>query len=92
MGGCQNYGPFCIPIIIRHLIFRVPKKGIIILTTTQMVVSQNMGSPRQTPKYDGPYFGWGPPEKYPEIEETLINPVSSIASSANLGLYAISAT
>ena len=23
MGGCQNYGPF----IVRHLIFRVPKKG-----------------------------------------------------------------
>ena len=28
--------PFWIPIIIRHLIFRVPKKGTIILTTTQM--------------------------------------------------------
>ena len=27
MGGCQNYGPFWVPIIIRHLIFRVPKKG-----------------------------------------------------------------
>ena len=27
MGGCQNYGPFWIPIIIRHLMFRVPKKG-----------------------------------------------------------------
>ena len=26
MGG-QNYGPFWVPIIIRHLIFRVPKKG-----------------------------------------------------------------
>ena len=26
--GCQSYGPFFgIPIIIRHLIFRVPKKG-----------------------------------------------------------------
>ena len=27
MGGCQNYGPFLGPIIIRHLTFRVPKKG-----------------------------------------------------------------
>ena len=27
MRDCQNYGPFCIPIIIRHLILRVPKKG-----------------------------------------------------------------
>ena len=27
MGGCQNYGPFLVPIIIRHIIFRVPKKG-----------------------------------------------------------------
>ena len=26
MGGCQNYGPFLVPIIIRHLMFRVPKK------------------------------------------------------------------
>ena len=36
MGGCQNYGPFWIPILIRHLIFRVPQKGTIILTTTHM--------------------------------------------------------
>ena len=27
MGGCQNYGLFWIPLMIRHLIFRVPKKG-----------------------------------------------------------------
>ena len=27
LGGCQNYGPSWIPIIIRHRIFRVPKKG-----------------------------------------------------------------
>ena len=27
LGGCQNSGPFWIPIIIRSLIFRVPKKG-----------------------------------------------------------------
>ena len=26
LGGCQNYGPVWIPIIIRHLIFRVPEK------------------------------------------------------------------
>ena len=25
MGGCQNYGPFLGPYIIRHLIFRIPK-------------------------------------------------------------------
>ena len=36
MGGCQNYGFFCIPIIIRYLRFRVPKKGTIILTTTHI--------------------------------------------------------
>ena len=27
MGGCQIMVPFGIPIVIRHLIFRVPKKG-----------------------------------------------------------------
>ena len=27
MGSCQNYGPFLGPIIIRHLIFRGPKRG-----------------------------------------------------------------
>ena len=36
MGGCQNYGPFWIPILIRPLIFRVPQKGTIILITTHM--------------------------------------------------------
>ena len=36
VGGCQNYGPFGVPIIIRYLLFRVPKKGTIILTTTHM--------------------------------------------------------
>ena len=36
MGGCQNYGRFWIPIIIRHLISRVPKKGTIILTITHI--------------------------------------------------------
>ena len=27
VGVCQNYGPFLGPYIIRHQIFRVPKKG-----------------------------------------------------------------
>ena len=36
MGGCQNCGPVLVPIIIRRLIFRVPRKGIIILTTTHI--------------------------------------------------------
>ena len=27
MGGCRNHGPFWAPIIVRHLIFRVPIKG-----------------------------------------------------------------
>ena len=27
MDGCQNYGPFLGPCTIRHLIFRVPRKG-----------------------------------------------------------------
>ena len=31
--------PFWIPIIIRQLIFRVPQKGVIILTTTHMISS-----------------------------------------------------
>ena len=35
MGGCQLLVPFWIP-ILRHLIFRVPKKGTIILTTTHI--------------------------------------------------------
>ena len=40
MGGCQNYGPlFSIPIIIRHLISRVPQRGIIILTTTHRIMT-----------------------------------------------------
>ena len=39
MGGCQNYGAFWVPIIIRHLIFWVPKKGTIILTTTHILMS-----------------------------------------------------
>ena len=30
--------PFWIPIIIRHLIFRVPKKGAIVLTTTHIYI------------------------------------------------------
>ena len=34
MGGCQDYGPCGVPIIIQHLVFRVPQKGTIILTTT----------------------------------------------------------
>ena len=36
MGDCQNYGPFWVPVIIQHLIFRVPQEGTIILTTTHM--------------------------------------------------------
>ena len=37
MGGCQNYGPFLGPYYrIRHLLFRVPQKGNLILTTTYM--------------------------------------------------------
>ena len=36
MSGCQNYGPFWVPLIIRHLLFRVPKKGPLILRTTHM--------------------------------------------------------
>ena len=27
MGGCQNDGPFWVLIIVRHLLFRVHKKG-----------------------------------------------------------------
>ena len=26
MGGCQKYGPFLVPGIIRHLVFRGPKR------------------------------------------------------------------
>ena len=36
MGGCQNYDPFWMPVIIWHLMFRVPKRGITIWTTTHM--------------------------------------------------------
>ena len=38
MGGCQNSGPFWIPIIIRHLIFKGTPKGIMILTTTHISI------------------------------------------------------
>ena len=34
MGGCQNHGPFLGP--LRHLLFRVPEKGTLILATTHM--------------------------------------------------------
>ena len=27
MGGCQDDGPFWIPIVLRHLVSRVPIKG-----------------------------------------------------------------
>ena len=37
MNGCQNYGSFLGPIIIRHLIFRGPKKGTIVLITTHIL-------------------------------------------------------
>ena len=30
--------PFWVPIILRHLLFRVPKKGTIILTTTHIYI------------------------------------------------------
>ena len=35
--------PFWVPIIVRHLIFRVPKKGTIILTTTHILLRSNTG-------------------------------------------------
>ena len=33
-GVVKNYGPFWVPIIVRHLIFGVTQQGTIILTTT----------------------------------------------------------
>ena len=36
VGGCQNYGPFLGPSIIRHLVFRGLKKENIILITTHV--------------------------------------------------------
>ena len=37
---------FWVPIIIRHLLFRVPQKGTIILTTTQVGFSvRDLGAP-----------------------------------------------
>ena len=38
LGACQNYGPCWIPTIVRRLMFRVPKKGSIFLTTTHDTV------------------------------------------------------
>ena len=38
MDGCQIYGPFWISIIIRQLIFRVPKRGTIIFASTYVYV------------------------------------------------------
>ena len=37
MGGCQNYGAFSGPYYNTARLFRVPKKGTIILTTTHMM-------------------------------------------------------
>ena len=37
--------PFWVPMIIRHLIFRVPRKGTIILTTTHLGIL--LGSSRK---------------------------------------------
>ena len=42
MVGCQNYGPLRVPSIIRPLIFRVPKKRTIILTTTHMFMELSL--------------------------------------------------
>ena len=28
LGGCQNYSPFWVPIMILHLLFGVPKTGL----------------------------------------------------------------
>ena len=33
--------PFWVPIIIRHLLFRVPQKGTLILTTTHITPKRN---------------------------------------------------
>ena len=43
MGGCQNYGPFWGPLIIRCRIILRTQKGTIILTTTHMAVSVEIG-------------------------------------------------
>ena len=42
--------PFWVPIIIRHLLFRVPKRGTIILTTTHMFLTEEVLEP--------PASGW----------------------------------
>ena len=51
MGGCQNYGPFLDPY---YLIFRVPKKGIIILTTTHIGLRAQL-THLQTDYSENPY-------------------------------------
>ena len=61
MGGCQNYGPFLGPYIIRHLIFAASQKGAIILTTTHMGVSENWDT----------LFG-GPYNKDPTIQGAIL--------------------
>ena len=43
----KSWSPFWIPMIIRHLIFRVPPKGIIILTTTQILNPKTLGFGRR---------------------------------------------
>ena len=56
--------PFWVPIIMRHLIFRVPKQGTVILTTTHMN-ERNSCDHLPIPVYAGlPQLGvsfWGDP-------------------------------
>ena len=44
MGYVKIKVPFWVPIIIGHLLFRVPKKGTLILTTTQVGLNNLKGS------------------------------------------------
>ena len=49
--------PFWVPIIIRHLLFRVPQKGTLVLTTTHMA-----GNLKEQ-YYDGSLKAIKPPEQ-----------------------------
>ena len=60
MGGCQNYGPFLGPYyIVRHLSFRVPKKGGPYFNTAPLI---NLGYPIRDPNFDNhPFVALGSP-------------------------------
>ena len=62
MGGCQNYGPFWVLSIIRHLVFRGPKKGRSRTINDEHFDNHPCGMLRIVLK--SWYFAWGPSARH----------------------------